>query len=734
VGESQSSTAEFLKDVGKDVAVALALATLAGSAMLFGLTDRAELDSLDNWPLLAAGFGCVVLLLLAGRGLRIIARRQSHAAAGRASGERIAILLPRLVGDDADGTKRETIRERIRGELGNAVELLLWPETLKISEGRDDEAEQRALDQGRQWLAATGCDVVIWGRVRGDRVLSLRIGGGAHHPYVLDENTLDLPEEFNAELTRMIVEQALTEGTSAADEGRANLGQIRKVVTRIEAMLERIESHEMVLAYAALLTRLGQFLDDRAISARAIEMAIRIVKEEASRLSPETLFRANSSIASMFLGLSHQTLSRTFLDSALDYLEEARRLSPVSGGDLNYGILMSMLGKREMRADFVERALREFGDILSAEDGLHDEVVIGKAWHNMGMAYETLFLLTSDRSRLDASIAALETALDFRPRSDVPIYWAKTRDALGSAFLQRAKLDASPEDARESFNHCSAAREVYRQEALAQREAESTYNVGCALSAVGALDDDPTQLLAAVEELKAAEEYWAEEGDAHLMNVRNALGGVYSNLAIQSQDPEFAAMGAESFAASMALLDKDENREEWLGVSNNIARCHLVEGVLTMDPVLMHKAREVLEECASGVAPFGQHELAGMIRRNLEECYLKLSVMEEDNGYIDKAISLHENALKGVSAEADLHSWAGEMVALATLLMIRAQLTGSTRDADAAVEKAQSAARSIGASMNQAAWSHELLTAERVLEEATAVQSSLVADIRADHA
>lgn len=652
---------------------------VAGIIVAIASLAIVSLDPNDpkDWPWIAAAAAAIPASIVIVWAVRSAARRRARRQVGRASGNRIAILIARLVGDDRFNGSRQTVLETIQARFGESVELMTWPESLAISEGHNEKSEETAGRTVREWLATTGCDVLVWGRVRGQQVLSLRIGGRLQRPYALDEKTLSLPDDFGADLVTSITQVALDDAEVAADQGNVSIEQLRRVARRIEMISRQVQSHQIALAYSGVLSRIGQFVGDQEMRFQAVDIAVAAVKNDAQNLDKDHLFRANFNICSMLMSLAEWSLGRSSLDEALKYFESAREIHPEISHDLNYAILLSQFGDHELDKVKIEQAISIFDKLTKLELSPQNEETIGKAWHNRGISYLCLFSQTSDTSYIDKSIESFQEALNFRRQDNAPLYWAKTMNSLGGAYEKKSEVSGDSDNARIALRHLTAARSLYMERDMQGSVSDITYNIGCALSAAGVLDQDRDALVAAITELEAAEQAWAGQPDKRWMNVQNALGSANINLAIITGEPAFAVAGAAHFEQALSTLDVSEELEAWVGVSNNAARGHVVAGVLSHAGGSVREATNILERCAAALEQHPHHALGRMVRRNLADAYAKLSIFEADNTYLDKAISLHSAHFDYLDNERPNRFWVEEGIALCNLLFIKAQLENS---------------------------------------------------------
>ena len=165
---------EFVRGVGEHISADICLTLIGGVCLRVGLSKTDKLDDWSDWPIWLALAGLLTLLTFGANSIRLgLSRWRRRAAVRRASGDKITLLIARLE-NDRDNRIRETIRELLKHELGQAVEIVFWPESLGLADGHDTDAEAMAERTAQRWLVNKSCDVLLWGRVKSDELVSLR--------------------------------------------------------------------------------------------------------------------------------------------------------------------------------------------------------------------------------------------------------------------------------------------------------------------------------------------------------------------------------------------------------------------------------------------------------------------------------------------------------------------------------------------------------------------------------
>jgi hypothetical protein len=126
----------YLKTLADSVITPLVVAVLFS----FGIARSEKLDDPANWRAWLVILVVFIAVAAGGEALRRFYRRWRIRAASR---NKIGLLLARL-DNDKDSDARETVRDAIKRELEDAVEILIWPEALSLGEGNDADEEVRA--------------------------------------------------------------------------------------------------------------------------------------------------------------------------------------------------------------------------------------------------------------------------------------------------------------------------------------------------------------------------------------------------------------------------------------------------------------------------------------------------------------------------------------------------------------------------------------------------------------
>jgi tetratricopeptide (TPR) repeat protein len=678
----------LLSIIAADLLKVVVVAAL--TALLVKVTAGAKLEQLSSWPVWLAATGIAVALLFAGKRLAAFRKRRALRALGKVSGQKIAILLPRLAGDDSACSQRETVREAIKHEFGEAVELMVWPETLTLPEGNDADAGTQSDRTARGWLEQTGCDVVVWGRVKGSNVLSLRISNGINavdqKPYKLSSQTLDLPQEFGLELCAQIAVQAAAEAMPAYDGGTHLVPLLEQLVRRFEALLARVDTPDFQLAYSAVLHRLGEQLRDTSLLKKALHHAEAAAQTLVRTETPGELVYVNYNIGSILMDLAERTADPIVLDRARSHLEAARDHIDTDEGDISYGIVLAMIGNQRRDTSLLQQAAAEFEKVRSAPLGRHSDTDVGKAHHNLGTVRTTLFDITADPAEIEAAIEVLEGAMTFRTVHAAPLYYAKTHQSLGATHMAKAYLTHSPEDVGRAMHHLMTALEIYERYGLVQIAAEVRYNLATAHISAARLLSSLPHITAGITILESLETLWPADGDKRWVDLQNVLGTAYGMAADHGDDEEMAELAISTLVGARARVDKRSQPEHWIGIGENLANAYMVRGMITGDQACLTKAVELLTTCLREAEALHDYGLARMVRDSLSDCHARLAVLIGDPHHFVEGVALHECALASEDVRECLPRRIHEKIRIGNLHLARGRFS-SDRKAMSAAER-----------------------------------------------
>ena len=350
----------------------------------------------QNWPLWAV----IVLLFVAYQfGWPPLWRAFLRCRVPSAKPGKISVLLARLNEDKGDRL-RETVREAIVGQLGDAVEVIPWPEFLQVGEGRYADASTKAQSKAQNWLKAKSCDLLVWGRVKGDKTIALRFTPceGSHlelRSYGLSADTLDLPVEFISDLAAAVSARIVAEAARAI----------------------HMRGHYLVPLMRASAERFGP-----------------IIKKLNPNFDADTRASLLHSYALVRDAIGDQTGSNGDLLQAITTYqatlrEWTRERVPLKWAmtQNNLGTALGRLGERDSGTARLEEAVAAFRE--ASREWTRERVPLDWAitQTNLGTALVRLGERESGTARLKEGVAAYREALREWTREREPLNWAGIR-------------------------------------------------------------------------------------------------------------------------------------------------------------------------------------------------------------------------------------------------------------------------------------------------------------------
>jgi tetratricopeptide (TPR) repeat protein len=439
------------------------------------------------WSILSMAFGKIVDKLLGGfveHTGKTFTRWRRRSSIPAASGKKIALLLARLDGDTEMGSHRESVREAIRRELGNAVEIVLWPEALRVEEGHGREAELTAYRTAQNWLIDKRCDLLVWGRVKASNVISLRftvsaMNGPESNAYKLTE-TLDLPMDFISALGVAISARVTIHATLAVSmRGHYLVPLMRHAAERLRPVVDHLNPNydtntrgSMLHTYALVKDTIGVQEGSNYDLEQAIEFYRKTLQEWTRERDP--------------LGFAtiHNNLGNA--------------LTGIGGFQNNTARLNEALGS-------YEKSLEEFPRERLPLDWANTK-------SNLGTALQVLGKLKGDTKQLEQSVACYRAALEVRTRERVPMDWAMTQNNLGNTLYILSTREESVKLLQDAIGAYLEALKERTRERVPLDWAQTVSNLAKALLTFGTIENNPWRIEAAIDGYQKALEVFQQVG------------------------------------------------------------------------------------------------------------------------------------------------------------------------------------------------------------------------------
>jgi tetratricopeptide (TPR) repeat protein len=413
--------------------------------------------------------------------LRVRARNLIRESSGR----KISILLACLDGDNASKSYRETLRETIRREFSDAVEITLWPEPLIIADGHEYDAERGAYATAQKWLARTHCDFLIWGREkgrneRGETVLSLRftvadIDSRSAESYKLTD-TLDLPSQFIAHFGAAIAARVLTGVAPIFDQpGRYLVPLMRVQAERLALLVAKLHQHydadtrgALLHSYALVRAAIGEQAGSNDDLQQAVVAYGEALKERTRERVPLDWATTQNNLGNALASLGERESGTARLEQAVVAYGEAlkertRERVPLdwAATQNNLGTALKTLGERENGTARLEQAVVAYGEALKELTRERVPLQWAATQNNLGNALASLGERESGTARLEQAVVAYGEALKERTSARVPLDWAMTQNNLGNALKTLGERESGTARLDEAVAAFKAALDVF---------------------------------------------------------------------------------------------------------------------------------------------------------------------------------------------------------------------------------------------------------------------------------
>jgi tetratricopeptide (TPR) repeat protein len=557
----------------KKLAEAAIVGLVGLAAAKLGLAPAKDITDPQNWPLWAA----LVLLFAAYQlGFPPLRRAYLRSRVPRANPNKISILLAWLNQDKSHGSLREIVREALVRELGDAVEVILWPEALRVGEGRYAEANIHTRSKAQKWLKAKSCDLLIWGRVKGDKTIALRFtpaegSDSDMRSYGLTADTLELPLGFVSDLGAALAARIVVEAARAVHMSghylvplmRASAERLGPIAQRPNPSFDARVRGSVLHSYALVRQTIGEQAGSNDDLLQAIAAYRDALKEWTRERVPLEWATIENSLGNALSHLGERESSTARLEEAVtayrDALKEwTRERVPLNWAmtQSNLGDTLRSLGERESGTARLGEAVAAFRDAL--QEYTRDRVPLRWATiqNNLGVALSCLGERESGTERLEEAVAAHREALKEYTRERVPLDWAMTQNNLGGALTrlgEREGITARFEEAVAAYRDAS---QEYTRERVPLRWASTQNNLGTALRSLGERETGTARLEEAVVAFRAAlDEATRERAPLDWAMTQNNLGTALATLGARESGTARLEEAVASYRDALAVFE-----------------------------------------------------------------------------------------------------------------------------------------------------------------------------------
>ncbi len=405
------------------------------------------------------------------------------------------------------------------------------PCALQPARGGRDDAVAAGRETAARLFAATGAELVIWGRISPDdgrAILRLSEAtdapGNGGEPELVEE-TLVVAESATPAVGAMLAARAARIATADPSLPQEWLGAVtEQAITVLQPLAtdppEGIGDRrhgELLSAYArarqARSTLPGRG-DDLAEAAAAYREAAAAYEATGARAQ---WVRAQNDHGTALTALATSTGNPAQLHAAVAAYRGVlgalpRGDSPVDWATTqnNLGNALQALGARERDAAHLEEAVAAYRAALKVRTADRFPRERATTQMNLGTALATLGGPENGTARLEEAVAAFRGALEGFDRATAPHDWGTTQNNLGNVLQRLAAREKGPERLEEAVDAYRMALDVFTRETAPFEWATTQGNIAHALTASYERTGDPAQLDNAERRVEAALELWRE--------------------------------------------------------------------------------------------------------------------------------------------------------------------------------------------------------------------------------
>jgi tetratricopeptide (TPR) repeat protein len=482
---------------------------IALGAAKLGLAPKPnDIKDPENWPLWAA---VVVLFAAYQLGWPPLLRAYRRWRISAAKPDKISILLAQLHGDDKNGLLRETVGDSIIRQLGDAVEVILWPEALRVGDGSQIAANMKAGSKAQRWLNEKSCDLLIWGRIKSDKTVALRFSprqGSVSEPrsYGLTADTLDLPQNFGADLGAALAARIVVEAARAFERSGEYLVDLMRIsAQRIEPILRNLNPNfdadtrgSLFLSYAQVKQTIGEQAGSLADLQEAINAYDAALAVWNPTQAPLSWAGVQNDLGTALARLGVYTAGSDPYEKAITAYREASKIYAREKMPVEWATVQNNLGRALTRVAEREKGTAHLTEAISTFRNALKEITRGRApalWATLQNSLAAALVRLGEREDnivlLNEAIAAFRSALEERRRELVPLLWARVQNNLGVALLRVGERESGTAKLRGAATAFRRAQQEWTREQVPLEWAAAQSNLGKALTRLGEREGDP---------------------------------------------------------------------------------------------------------------------------------------------------------------------------------------------------------------------------------------------------
>ena len=513
-----------------------------------------------------------------------------------AKGNRIAIYIAQLDGDDAVGTTRQLVIDTVLSELGReTTEVIRAGICFRANEiGSADRDTADVKIRAQALLAEKNGQLLIWGRiydVREGRRLSLHFISASldgdekgSRPAITPE--LLLEPRFITDVGGALAAVALVEARNAKDlSGSYLLEQVKPIADRLAKLQSKLplsmsadDRGAVHLASGFTQFVLGWHASDIPMlesSARAFKFAM---EEYTLERVPLQWALALNNLGNVFVQLGQREKGTERLLEGVqafrDVLEVwTQELVPYewAGAQGNLGTALVAVGRQSVGGKQSHEAIQAFRNALKVMTRERVPLDWAKMQNNLAMALLAIEEREGGTNHLFEALEALQAAIEELPHERVPLYWAMTQDNVGSVLHRLGYIEDKVEYLRQSVEKFHGALKVRTRERVPRNWATTKNNLGNALRSLGQAENSTGRLNQAIlAHLDALKESARERDPIAWALTQNNLGSALWTLAQLECDSDIMHKALSHYRDALKEITRNDIPLLWAAIHSNI--------------------------------------------------------------------------------------------------------------------------------------------------------------------
>jgi tetratricopeptide (TPR) repeat protein len=529
-------------------------------------------------------------------------RRRRKAAA--AKGDRMAIYVADLNGDNATQTARTNVIDSILREIGgDTVEVLPAGFELGLSESMStDRWADEANADARKLLRKKGGDLLIWGRVHKmgqQNMLELRfvgahIGGAEGHRFGYTQEWL-LEEKFAPEMGAALAAQAASLALPAVSQGGSPIwkrllplaARLERLVRKSDLKLRPKDRGRLLESYAMILAAIGDQSGKSAKLEEAVTIFRATLEEYTREGAPLDWAMMQLHLGSVLWKLGERESGTAHLEGAVAAFHAALeewtrgRVPALWAATQNLlGCALTRLGERESGTARLEEAVAAFHAALEEYTRNRAPRYWAMTQNNLGVALMRLDEREGGTAHLKAAAAAFRATLEEYRRDRAPLYWASAQNNLGIALATLGKRESGTAYLEQAVGAYRAALEERTRDRVPLDWAQTQHNLGSALEALGERESGTARLEAAVAAYEATLEEWTRDRVPLLWaSTQNNLGEALRALGERESGTGRLQDAVVAFQAALEERTRDRVPLDWAMTQYNLGRALWILGI-----------------------------------------------------------------------------------------------------------------------------------------------------------